>query len=304
MRRAALALAVVASSACGGPAAVPPRDPPPDPCAVSTDGAPWLAFVSRRTGDYEVWRMRIDGTCLAQVTHDPAADLFPTWAGSTLAFASERGGKLHLRAHDLLTGTDAPIATGDLASATAPAFSPDGASLAFEGRAAGATTSDVFVVPAGGGTPLALAPHGADDGGPTWAPDGRTIYFVSTRSGSYEVWKVAATGGDATQVTTASRIVGKPAVTADGAALLFARTISGSTLTEVVRFDLATGEAVPVSSLDDSEPAVSPDGAHLALRSFRDGHADIVLASLDGSGAALLTADGASDGAPAFALSP
>jgi TolB protein len=301
MRRAALAIAALTVTACGGG----PDPPPPDACALGADGAPWLAFASRRTGDYEIWRTRADGTCLARVTDDPAADLFPTWSGSTVAFASERGGKLHLRAFDLAAGTDVAIDTGDLLAATTPAFSPDGAWIAFEGRAASAAAADVLVVPASGGAPVALAPDAASDGGPAWSPDGLTIYFVSTRSGRHEVWKVSPAGGEATQVTTGSRIIGKPAVTVDGTALLFARTISGSTLTEVVRLDLSSGQVVAVvSSLDDSEPAVSPDGTHLALRSFRDGHADIVVAALDGSGAVLLTSDGASDGVPAFALAP
>src|SRR5512144_2419950 len=131
MRSTSLALAAVAV-ACGGSSA-----PAPDPCAIGSDGAAWLAFASRRTGDYEIWRARADGTCLAQVTHDPAADLFPTWSGGAIAFASERGGVRRLWAHAVATGAEAAIDTGALAAATAPAFSPDGATVAFEGRAAG-----------------------------------------------------------------------------------------------------------------------------------------------------------------------
>lgn len=302
--RPALVVLALALGACGGAGSPPPPDPGPDGCALAAEGAPWLAFASRRTGDYEIWRARADGTCLAQISHDPAVDLFPTWSGTTVVYASERGGALRLWAHALATGTEAALEMGDLVAATAPAFSPDGAWLAFEGRAPGATTSDVWLVPAGGGTPVALAPHAADDGGPAWSPDGQTVYFVSLRSGRYDVWSVPVAGGAPVAVTTSSRIVGKPAPSADGAALVYARTVSGASTTEVVRRDLATGEVTVLTSQDDSEPAISPDGARLAVRSFRDGHADIVVAAPDGSGAVLLTSDAASDGVPAFARAP
>jgi len=294
----AIALAIALLSACGASHHAPPQDA----CALSAAGAPWLAFTSRRTGDYEIWRARADGSCQAQVTHDPAADLLPTWAGESVAFASERGGALRIWTHDLTTGAEAPLATGDLASATAPAYSPDGRRIAFEGRATGATTSDLYLVPAGGGTPVALAPHPADDAGPAWAPDGQTVYFVSARSGQYDVWSVPAAGGAAVQVTTGSRIVGKPAVAADGASILYARTVASGTATEVVGLELGSGLVALLSSQDDSEPAVSPDGARVALRSFRADHADVVVQALDGSAAVFLTDDVASDGSPAFAV--
>lgn len=287
-----LAAALLALSGC---ASTPP------PCELSTPGAPWLAFASLRTGRHAIWRARADGTCLEQVTRSTGTDLYPSWTGRTVAFASDRSGALRLWTHDLATGAEAMRDTGTLDAATAPAFSPDGAAIAFEGRAAGSLTSDVYVVPAAGGAIVPLAADPADDAGPAWAPDGLTVYFVSTRSGAYEVWSVPAAGGTAVQVTTGSRIVGKPAVAVDGASIFYARTVAGGSATEVVRQDLAGGAIAVVSSQDDSEPALGPSGRHLALRSFRGGSADIVVAALDGTGPLFVTSDVASDGAPAFA---
>jgi TolB protein len=295
MRALALVLAAAMAS-CGGGG-------DEDPCALDTPGAPWLAFASSRTGDYEIWRARADGTCMAQVTHSEGADLFPTWSGSTVVFASERGGVQRLWAHDLGSGDEAQLDTGPLA-ATSPAFSPDGAWLAFEGRETGATVSNVYVMPAAGGSAVALESVPAGGAGPAWSPDGATVYFVSLRGGVYDVWKVPAAGGAAVQETSGSGIVGKPTVAADGAFILYARTVSGASTTQIVRRDLATPAESVVSSLDDSEPAVSGDGVTLALRSFRAGHADVVIQALDGSGATFLTSDVPSDGSPSFARFP
>src|SRR5207237_520888 len=41
----------------------------------------------------------------------------------------------------------------------------------------------------------------ANDSSPRWSPDSRTLYFLSTRSGSSQVWRLALTGGDAQRVT-------------------------------------------------------------------------------------------------------
>jgi len=41
----------------------------------------------------------------------------------------------------------------------------------------------------------------ADHFVPSWSRDGNWIYFASTRSGRYEVWKAPAGGGEAIEVT-------------------------------------------------------------------------------------------------------
>lgn len=300
LRAASLLAALMALAGCE------PEAPAPDPCAFEAEGAPWLAFASSRSGDYDILIARADATCTAPVTSGSSTDLSPTWADHRIAFASDRGGTASVWIHDLLSGAETRLDTGDLGAAL-PAFSPDGTAIAFEGRVPGALTVDVYVVPSDGGTPVALTTDAGDDTGPAWSPDGGTVYFVSTRTGAYELFSVPSTGGDATQVTDGSRINGRPIVAPDGASLYFARRISGSSSTEVVRFDLATSAVTVVSGPDESEPAISPDGTRLALRSFRwDGaNADVIAVdAADGANPVRVTADPAPDGAPVFAPGP
>lgn len=61
--------------------------------------------------------------------------------------------------------------------------------------------SDVWLAPAEGGTPISLTRGGADNRGPTWAPDGSWLGFLSDRSGSTQVFGIRPTGGEAWQVT-------------------------------------------------------------------------------------------------------
>lgn len=295
----ALLLLLLAPGCTGEPAAVPD-----DPCELSTPGASWLAFASHRTGDYEIWLTRADGTCQRRLGDSPFLELHPSWSpDGVIAFTSDRAGALGVWLHDLRSGQEAQLDTGDV-RASSPAYSPDGATLAFEGRAAGAADTDIYVVPAAGGAPTALASDGSDDAGPAWSPDGGTIFFVSARSGAYEIHSVPAAGGAVTQRTTGSRIIGRPVVAPAGDRLYFARTKAGSSATEVVRLVLDGGALEVVSSQGDSEPAVSPAGDRIALRSFRHGDANaelVVVDEADGGRETRLTTDPASDGTPTFA---
>ena len=87
-----------------------------------------------------------------------------------------------------------------------PAVSPDGALVAFTLRttdlAANRGRTDVWMVPADGSRPpRAMTSHEAGDSSPLWGRDGRSIWFLSTRGGSSQVWSLALDGGEARQVT-------------------------------------------------------------------------------------------------------
>ena len=115
-----------------------------------------------------------------------------------------------------------PIARGDISGTNPISFddfiriqrvsdlqlSPDGASIAFVvtamDKAANRGASDIWIVPARGGEPRRLTSSPAADMNPRWSPDGRTIAFISTRSGSPQVWRIDPSGGEAVQVTRIS----------------------------------------------------------------------------------------------------
>ena len=56
--------------------------------------------------------------------------------------------------------------------------------------------------------PRRLTQNPANDSTPRWSPDGKQIYFLSSRSGSTQVWRLPLTGGEPTQVTDYPRDVG------------------------------------------------------------------------------------------------
>src|SRR3981081_2296945 len=90
---------------------------------------------------------------------------------------------------------------------TDPQVSPDGRYVAFVLREtdmeANKGRTDVWLVDLRqkDATPRRLTQNDANDSSPRWAPDSRTIYFLSTRSGQSQVWRLSLAGGEAARVT-------------------------------------------------------------------------------------------------------
>ena len=75
-------------------------------------------------------------------------------------------------------------------------FSPDGRFVAFTSvREAGPPHGDVFLMTADGRNEVVVAGHSAEDRLLGWTPDGRSLLFLSDRSGTCDIWSVHITGG-------------------------------------------------------------------------------------------------------------
>lgn len=75
-------------------------------------------------------------------------------------------------------------------------FSPDGRSVAFSFvREGNPPHGDVFLMTADGRNEVVVAGHPAEDRLLGWTPDGRSLVFLSNRSGTWDIWTVLIIGG-------------------------------------------------------------------------------------------------------------
>lgn len=110
-----------------------------------------------------------------------------------------------------------------------PVPSPDGRWVAYvvgipsweENR----INTDLWLVPAGGGTPRQLTAGPKHDRHPTWSPDSQWIAFESNRGGTFQVYVIAANGGEARQLTTLSTEASQPVWSPDGRHLAFVSAV-------------------------------------------------------------------------------
>jgi dipeptidyl aminopeptidase/acylaminoacyl peptidase len=101
-----------------------------------------------------------------------------------------------------------------------PHVSPDGRWIVFVLRKtdleANRGRTDLWLVGADGTGLRRLTSHPEDDSNPRWAPDSKSVWFLSKRSESSQVWRIRIDGGEAQQLTDQPLDVGNLVVSADG----------------------------------------------------------------------------------------
>lgn len=130
------------------------------------------------------------------------------------------------------SGTPHPFNVKDLVTmdrVSSQTVSPDGKLLAFVIRKtdmeANKGRTDIWLIGVDGKGLRRLTTDPAGDYNPCWAKDGKSIYFLSSRSGSSQVWRIAIDGGNAEQVTKLPLDVGNLIFSKDGKQMAFSMEV-------------------------------------------------------------------------------
>lgn len=101
-----------------------------------------------------------------------------------------------------------------------PQVSPDGKLIVFTVREtdldANRGRTDLWLVGVDGKALRRLTSHSASDWNPRWSKCGKRVWFLSTRSGSSQVWRIPVDGGEAEQVSKLPLNVGNLVVSPYG----------------------------------------------------------------------------------------
>ena len=231
----------------------------------SSDGSA-LAFTSNRTGNGDVYVLELRTGILTRLTFDDAVDALSAYSrdGRWLYFHSSSqdiSGMQDVYRVPVTGGTPMAVAADRYTTEFFGAPSPDGNTLVMSARGTASgqwwrngrshlDEAELWLMRTGSGADAAPRYERlSEDGGskdlwPQFTPDGKTVYYMSDRSGTENLWSRPVSGGAATQRTrfTSGRVLW-PSLSDDGSAVVFERDFA------VWRYDVAAGQAraVPIT---------------------------------------------------------
>ena len=207
-----------------------------------------IAFDSNRTGNFEIFLMKADGTQQVQLTRDPAYDSF--WPKispdrKSILFVRTPAG-VHDTDYGKVTtwtmnsdGSEVKQIIGSGAYGWSiqghPEWKPDGTKIVTIGGAR--HNSQIYILNSDGSNPFRVTSNGSGGtrGGtnidPSWHPDGKSLLFVGCPTSFclpsfYEVYRINADGTGETRLTRDSVADYDPYYSPSGGQIAWLRNIS------------------------------------------------------------------------------
>ena len=260
-----------------------------------------LAFVSDATGDGDIYVLNLASGKLSRVTYADGRDELSGWShdGQWVYFSSARdnaGGFNGVYRVRVTGGTPMPVSLETYRNEEQGVPSPDNSTIALVGEGLGAFQwwrhgsahidhGAIWLLKNDGSHAYSrLTPDDARADWPMWAPGGGSLYYMSDRGGTENIWHVQRDGSEARLTQFTDGRVLWPSLAADGKTIAFERDFG------IWSVDTATGkaQALPITlagavagpenrheSLrgDFSDLALSPDGKKVAFVAHGDVYA-------------------------------
>jgi len=289
--------------------------------AVVVIGPVMITFATRRSGQYDIYRMKGDGTEEGGVLVTADDELFPDLVRTTrdkIVYAGEDGTSWNIWSMTVTGGSRSQLTTQTLSRQIQPSWSADGSQIAYASNAAqtpSTTTWEIYTMTASGGTQTKLTSQS-----PSWAiapvfsPVNDDIVFVSNESAigdrsslwlwddslgtATELYDSDGRDGDASPALTAPGLAlnlpgsagfSRPAWSPDGTKIAFSRERTVGGFIDIYVYDVALATAQSLEDYVTNVHGVTNTGI------TTDDHEFCPFWLEDGSGMAFVKPDGSGD---------
>lgn len=212
-----------------------------EPVSTRTPDGKTVYHFKEDESNWDIYRMRVDGSEVTRLTDAPAVEDEPGWSpdGTTIVYRMLEKACFTLWLMDADGGNKRPLLADPNSHSKTPSFSPDGRQVIFYANRAARQSWNIFTMDLAGGAIQQLTTGAFEDKHPQFTPDGRGIIFHSDRNN------------------------------------LTVKTTGPHKLMAVFSLDLESKEIHPLTDeqehRDNRHAFVSPDGRHIVYHSLRYG---------------------------------
>jgi eukaryotic-like serine/threonine-protein kinase len=136
-----------------------------------------------------------------------------------------------------------------------------------------------------------------EDDHPQYSPDGQSIAFTSTRSGSHEIWLSDSEGGRLRQLTNlGGPLAGNPRWSPDSRQIVFGARAEGNNDIYAISADGGAVRRLTTEAAEDIVPSWSKDGRWIYFCSGRSGKRELYKMPAEGGPAVPVTTQGGFEG--------
>ncbi|MEO8287363.1 MAG: hypothetical protein ABI670_13140 [Chloroflexota bacterium] len=270
---------------------------------VITQGV--IAFGSKRSGNWDVWRVKGDGTGATALTNNPADDDWPVYSPdfTKIAFTSKRDGNEEIYVMNA-DGSSVTRLTNNAGRDYQPSWSPDSAKIVFTSER-DSLNADIFVMNSNGSGQTRITVDPAPDVDPSWGDNNRLV-FSSKRSGEWQIYTVNPDGGGLFGPITTAGANYMPKWNSVANRIVFVSTRDGNEEIYTMRSGGEEQFRLTNNTAPDRFPSYAPNSSKIVFSSDRGDPAfpnlELYTMNVDGTAQERITIEATDDNHPSWGI--
>lgn len=224
-----------------------------------------LAFMSNRTGNFDIFSVDIDGKNLKNLTDSPENNYMPAWSPDNefLAYTSRENAMESIFVVKSDGTGKLKITSGKSWKDTSPLWARDGTKIAFLSNRTG--LNEIYRVNPEGTELFNLTDNKIDEKDFSWSPDGTKIVFTGRYEEQTDLYIMDSDGNNQRKLTNDKGIEYDFSWSPDGEKIVFTTTQYTDGVANISVVDIKSGNILNLTSDNvwKRYPLWSPDGSSL-----------------------------------------